>query len=415
MIRCALLLACLVLALAGSAVAKVPEGFEDSRIAGFDGAMALAFTPDGRLLIAGRTGHLHVFRNGKLMPQPALDIKDRVCWNAERGMTGVAVDPRFAANGHIYLYYTYDKHHTGSEGSCPAKTRNTPVNRVSRFTLGSDNVVDPASERVLLDNIPSYSGNHNAGDLGFGHDGYLYVSVGDGGCDYTGNSGCYDKNDAARDQNVLLGKVLRITRTGGIPPDNPFLGPNSARCGLKGRTEPGMRCRETYAWGLRNPFRFDFDPAARGTRLFINDTGEQGFEEVNLGRPGADYGWNLREGPCRKNDKAVCGRPPRGMTNPVFAYAHRDGCGAISGGAFVPPGAWTERYRGGYLFGDYKCGEIRLLQSGSRHAIDFASREGPVIDLVFGPDDDGAPGPLLHDVEHESQRLGRAQDHDSGR
>jgi hypothetical protein len=258
-------------------------------------------------------------------------------------------------------------------------------------------VVDPRSERVLIDDIPSYSGNHNAGDLGFGKDGYLYVSVGDGGCDYAGDSGCFNENDAARDENVLLGKILRITRSGGIPPDNPFRGPRSATCALTGRTQPGRRCRETYAQGLRNPFRFAFDPAARTTRFFINDTGEQGWEEVDLGRPGADYGWNVREGHCRTGDqtdggtgrRVACGRAPRGLTNPIFDYSHKDGCGAISGGAFVPPGFWPERFRGGYLFGDYKCGKIMLRRPGAARAVDFASREAPVIDLVFGPYDGG--------------------------
>ena len=102
-----------------------------------------------------------------------------------------------------------------------------PVNRVARFTLRDDNVIDPASEAVLLDNIPSPGGGHNAGDLGFGKDGYLYVSVGDGYCDYAGDSGCAANNDAARDRHVLLGKILRITPSGGIPADNPGAAPTA--------------------------------------------------------------------------------------------------------------------------------------------------------------------------------------------
>jgi hypothetical protein len=135
---------------------------------------------------------------------------------------------------------------------------------------------------------------------------------------------------------------------------------------------------------LRNPFRFAFDPSARGTRFFINDTGEQAWEEIDLGRPGADYGWNVREGPCRINS-SNCGDPPEGMTNPIFAYPHRHGCGAISGGAFVPPGVWPAAYRDGYLFADYKCGHIRLWKPGSSHSSAFASGGSPVIDMIFGP------------------------------
>ncbi|MBA2490711.1 MAG: PQQ-dependent sugar dehydrogenase [Gammaproteobacteria bacterium] len=95
-----------------------------------------------------------------------------------------------------------------------------------------------------------------------------------------------------------MGKILRITRDGGIPPNNPFMGANSARCALTGRTTAGKHCQETFATGLRNPFRMAFDPNAASTRFFINDVGQITWEEINLGQAGADYGWNLREGPC---------------------------------------------------------------------------------------------------------------------
>src|SRR5207253_1197619 len=109
----------------------------------------------------------------------ALDLSSQICSNSERGLLGVAVDPQFADVNHhyIYLYYTYKK--PGS--TCPTGSATDPVNRVSRFTLGSNNLVDPASEMILIDNIPSINGNHNAGDLKFGKDGYLYISVGDSG------------------------------------------------------------------------------------------------------------------------------------------------------------------------------------------------------------------------------------------
>ena len=376
------------LGLPEAAFSEVPQDFRDSRIASFDGATALAFTPDGRLLIAGRTGTLRLFQNGSLSA-PALDIKSRICWDSERGMVGVAVDPRFAANSHIYLYYTYDRFNTARAGRCERKTARTPVNRVSRFTLGSDNRVNPASEVVLIDNIPSFGGNHNGGDLGFGNDGYLYVSVGDGGCDYKGDSLCFGVNDAARDQNVLLGKILRITGDGRIPADNPFRGSGTARCAKTGQAAPGTKCRETFAWGLRNPFRFAFDPAATGTRFYINDTGDETWEEIDIGQRGADYGWNVREGPCRNGSWIDCEPPRRGMVNPVFAYQHDSGCRAISGGAFVPPAAWPSEYEGGYLFSDFGCGAIKLLKPGAETAVDFATGLPPVIDLVFGPHGSG--------------------------
>src|SRR4029077_1476553 len=114
-------------------------------------------------------------------------------------------------------YYTYKKF-----GACDDQTATEPVNRISRFTLGDDDTVDPASEVVLVDNIPSVAGIHNAGSLHFGNDGYLYASVGDSGCDSTPGGGCYLLNSAAQNLGLLNGKILRITSSGDIPPSNPY-------------------------------------------------------------------------------------------------------------------------------------------------------------------------------------------------
>ncbi len=90
---------------------------------------------------------------------------------------------------------------------------------------------------------------------------------------------------------------------------------------------PATKCQETFAWGLRNPFRFAFDPNAAGTRFFINDVGEGAWEEIDAGQAGADYGWNVREGPCANGSETNCGPPPAGMTNPIYAYSHGEsGC-----------------------------------------------------------------------------------------
>ena len=166
-----------------------------------------------------------------------------------QGLLGVTVDPNFAANHYVYLFYTYNKF-----GSCPLDeptNPNNPVNRVSRFVMSGD-TLDPASEVVLIDNIPSH-GSHNAGDLHFGKDGYLYVSTGDGVCDYANDSGCDGQNDAARDRNVLLGKILRITRNGGIPKTNP----------LRARTAPAATCtgRTDRRQGLPGDFRYGSETA----------------------------------------------------------------------------------------------------------------------------------------------------------
>jgi hypothetical protein len=168
---------------------------------------------------------------------------------------------------------------------------------------------------------------------------------------------------------VLTGKVLRITPSGGIPADNPFHGLGTARCNLSGRTNPGMRCQETFAWGLRNPFRIAFDPNAAGTRFYIDDVGQSTWEEIDEGAAGADYGWNVREGHCANGSTTSCGAPPAGMTNPVFDYGRSDGCGSITGGAFVPAGVWPAPHGSGralYYTTDAGGGAVRrIVYTGS--------------------------------------------------
>ncbi len=373
------------IATAPAAAATLPAGFEDQLVAKVSGPTAIAFTPDGRILVTSHFGTLHVIQGGSLVSTPAINLSAKVCADKERGLLGVAVDPAFASNHAIYLYYTYKKF-----GSCPYDTTGVPVNRVSKFILPNSNVIDPASETVLIDNVPNEDGIHNAGDLAFGKDGNLYISIGDGGCDYAFNSGCGSQNDAARDQNILLGKILRITPSGDIPASNPFQGAGTARCALTGMTDPGKKCQETFAWGLRNPFRMAFDPNASGTKFFINDVGQSTWEEIDLGQAGADYGWNVREGPCARGSRTDCGPPPAGMTNPVYAYDHNTGCTSVIGGAFVPNGVWPAAFDNTYMFGDFVCGKIIRLTpatGGGFTATDFVTGLGTnsITTLKFGP------------------------------
>ena len=305
-------------------------------------------------------------------------------------MVGVTVDPEFTANHYIYLFYSFKKF-----DECDRQTDQSAVSRVSRFVLADTNTVDAATETVLIDNVPSFGIMHVAGDLQFGKDGLLYIAIGDGACDYMQDSDCYGENDASRDKNVLLGKILRITRDGDIPADNPWQGNGTARCNTEGRTEPGLRCQETFAWGLRNPFRMAFDPNADTTRFYINDVGENDWEEIDVGQRGADYGWNLREGECLVTKPQACNDPlPPGMTPPIFTYDHITACGAITGGAFVPHGVWPAPYDGAYLFGDYRCGQIfRLDQSTdepwSAEPLMFGAGLLSAVDMRFGPAPDG--------------------------
>ena len=178
---------------------------------------------------------------------------------------------------------------------------------------------------------------------------------------------------------MLIGKILRITTDGNIPATNPFQGPGTSRCNVTGSTTPGNVCQETFAWGLRNPFRIAFDPNSSGNRFYINDVGQGTWEEIDAAQAGADYGWNVREGFCATGSTTDCGPPPAGMTNPIFAYPHVNGCDAITAGAFVPDGVWPGAYDGSYLFADYLCGKIfRLVPAagGAFTATDFATDLG---------------------------------------
>lgn len=371
-----------------SGQADLLSQFEDTLVANVGSPTALAFTPDGQLLIATQPGQLRVLQNGALRSTPVLDLASRLCTNGERGLLGVAVDPGFVTNGYIYLFYTFDEAGTGT---CARSIKGSAVHRVSRFTM-SGNTASLSSERILINNIPSPFGNHSSGDLQIGKDGLLYISVGDGNCDYRGDSGCGGENDASRDKHTLLGKVLRITKTGGIPSGNPYQSADSARCN-NGNISPGKVCQETYASGLRNPFRMAFDPNASSTRFYINDVGQNVWEEINLGQSGADYGWNLREGRCKNGSSSDCGTPA-GLTNPIFSYQHTStgtfgSCASITGGAFVPSGIWPSSFIGSYLFSDYVCGKIfKLTKTGDGYSASvFASGLGSssAVHLAFGP------------------------------
>jgi glucose/arabinose dehydrogenase len=366
-----------------SAASGLPAGFEVRSVGRFLAPTAMVFTPDGRLVVTTQLGLVRIFdRAGHLLRKPALDFSGRVCTQRERGMSGITVDPDFGRNHYVYIYYTFKKY-----GRCVGSRR--PVNRLSRFVLRENDTIDPASETPLLDNIPSFGATHNAGDVHFGKDRYIYVGVGDGGRDYARRSDSSAENAAARDLNALLGKIVRITRSGGVPAGNPFRGPGTATCALQGVVRPSLRCREIYAWGIRNPWRLAFDPNAPGTRFFFNDVGEYAWEEIDEGHRGADYGWNVREGFCPRDRHVRCTPAPRSMTDPVYAYAHRGGCGAITGGAFVPDGVWPARFRGVYLFGDFNCGKIFLLKlsGGQVRSALFDSRFDPgLVSMTFGPD-----------------------------
>jgi glucose/arabinose dehydrogenase len=378
------LLACLAaivaLLVAAPIAGALPPGFTDQVVARIK-ASELAWTPDGRMLIGTKEGQVRVFKAGSLLPTPALDLSSRMCTNDERGLQGLAVHPNFTVNRHIYLYYLFNKFRQCTTTGGPA------VNRLSRFVLGDDDRIDPSSETVLYESQQVGNGIHNGGNTVFGRDGNLYVTTGDGGSSGTAR--------LAQDPGALLGKVLRLTDTGGIPSDNPFTGPDSARCNAGGRVPAGFaKCQEVYAMGFRNPFRGAVDPNAAGTRLFVNDVGAHTWEEVNDIVPNGNYGWPDREGPCGRDldSGPSCVAPPPGITNPLHSYHQQPpNGGAITGAAFVPNGVWPPEYTGAYLYAEYVFGKIFMLlpkPGGGVIGSEFAQAT-LVTTLRFGPSGDG--------------------------
>ena len=326
----------LVLAPASARAAKLPPEFVENRYAsGFAAPTAMAFSPDGRLFVCEQRGQLRVVKDGALLPTPFVSLS--VDASGERGLLGVAFDPDFVSNGFVYLYYTATTPHLH--------------NRVSRFTASGDTAV-PGSETILLELDPlSGARNHNGGALHFGADGKLYVAVGDNA-----------RGSNSQSLQNLLGKILRINKDGSIPADNPFaadaLGVN----------------RAIWALGLRNPFTFAFQPGTG--RMHINDVGQQTWEEINAGAPGANYGWPATEGPT--ND-------PR-FTGPIHAYGHgtgpRTGC-AITGGTFYNPATrqFPTDYVGKYFYSDFCTGWIRTLDVVTHQTAGFATGAGSPVDL----------------------------------
>jgi glucose/arabinose dehydrogenase len=372
-------------------VAALPTGFVDTSLRVVSKPTAITFTPDNRMLVTSQPGKLLIFdQNGNYLNASAIDLTARVCDNIERGLVGVAVDPNFASNNYIYLFYTFDKFDTKNtaDPDCPTKSSLDPVNRVSRFTLPANNTINPNSEVVIVDNLASTGGFHNSGNLEFGPDGYLYISAGEASIAIR-----------AQQNYNLAGKILRVATDGTPAPGNMYSNdPNGRRCGDPAGIPAGSGpCKEIFAFGLRNPFRFAFKPGT--STFYINDVGWDSYEEISVGQAGANYGWPCREGahPYPGTVLSVCSPLPPNMVDPIFEYRHGvtytvpntsvNNCNAVTGGAFVPNGLWPG-YDDVYLFSDYVCSHIFALRpngSGGFVAEDFAAVPPGPTDLIFGP------------------------------
>jgi glucose/arabinose dehydrogenase len=291
------------------------------RVAELQQPVAMAVRPGDRALyVAEQTGAVRALRGGQTTP--VVDLSDQVTAGGEQGLLGLAFSPdgRF-----LYLNYT----DTGGDS------------RIAELTMRGRQA-DRGSLRQLLRIEDPYP-NHNGGQLAFGPDRLLYIAFGDGG-------GGGDPLGSGQSLDTLLGKILRIDPrpAGGrpyrVPPDNPFVGRGGAR-------------PEIWSYGLRNPWRFSFDPATGD--MWIGDVGQNAWEEIDhepAGTGGRNYGWNRLEG-----RHAFDGERPAGAVDPVIEYGREDGaCTVIGGGVY-----WGRRIpglRGAYLYGDYCAGWVRAAR-----------------------------------------------------
>lgn len=277
-----------------------PVGSYDLQLVtdGLTAPLVVTEPPDGthRLFVADEVGKIWILNpDGTKMPQPFIDISSKMVTLSptydERGLLGFAFHPDYKTNGKFYLFYTAPPRPGGPE---PGVSWDN-LTRISEFKVSSDpNKADMGSERVILEEDHPQL-NHDGGTIAFGPDGYLYISIGDGGgagdIDPGHVDDWYKVNAGGNGQDIthnLMGNVLRIDVNStwgkmnyGIPADNPFVGTDARP--------------EIYAYGFRNPYRFSFD-MGDDHKLYLGDAGQSLYEEIDIVKKGGNYGWNVKEG-----------------------------------------------------------------------------------------------------------------------
>src|SRR3989338_4837929 len=292
---------------ASPAKAALPANFQATQVVGtgLNGPSGFGIAPDGRIFILERTGAIKIYKNGQLLPQEFANLPSAN--SGDRGLIGIAFDPNFAQNHFVYFYYT-------SSGDL--------LNRLVRFDASGD-IGTNGPVLVYKTQTPSEF-LHVGGTVAFGPDGKLYLAVGDNG---------YPPN--AQDLSNAHGKILRLNRDGSIPGDNPFYG------------QPG-KLGEIWAYGFRNPWRFQFDSGTG--KLYGGEVGESSFEEINEIVRGQNYGWPICEG--------YCGNP--NFKEPLHAYSHGGfSSSAITAGPVYRGNSFPNEYQGNFFFGDYGQGFIK--------------------------------------------------------
>ncbi|MCG6155962.1 family 16 glycoside hydrolase [Rubinisphaera margarita] len=320
----------------------------------------------GRMFVATQHGTIHVFPEGGKTKQTIefLDIEEQVApYTArganEEGFLGLAFHPKYKDNGKFYVYYT------------SAEKAHTSV--VSEFSVSKTdpNKADPKSERVLW-TLEQPFANHNGGTIEFGHDGYLYIGLGDGGS-------ANDPFDNGQDKSTLLGSLLRIDVDSksddlayGIPKDNPF----ASKDGQK----------EIYAYGFRNIWRFSFDRETGD--LWLGDVGQNLWEEIDVVEKGKNYGWNRYEGTHPFGNRSMEDADNAEM--PVWEYDHQVGKSITSG--YVYRGPSVKDLTGKFVYADYVTGKLWALDydvANKKLNGNYSIESDKMPVLTFGEDEDG--------------------------
>ncbi|RWY54364.1 glucose dehydrogenase [Mucilaginibacter gilvus] len=302
---------------------------------GLHSPTSVTFPGNGDVWVTEQTGFIRVIKNGKLLTDPLLDLRSKMIkvngGYEERGLLSIALHPKFKFNKKFYVFY-----------SAPATAGLDHKGVVAEYQLTAKGTVDPNSGRVIL-SIDEPEGNHNGGCIQFGHDGYLYISSGDGG----GQGDKHGEFGNGQNMNTWLGKILRVninTKAGYlVPKSNPFVG----KIGYK---------PEIWAYGFRNPYRFSFDKLTG--QLFAGDVGQDLWEEVNIIKKGANYGWKIVEGTHCYSPATGC--DIKGITMPITEYSHKEGISVIGG--YVYNGVQLPALKGKYLFADW-IGQVYYLKN----------------------------------------------------
>jgi glucose/arabinose dehydrogenase len=366
---------------------------------GLASPVGLVESPDnsGRLFVVDQTGQIYIIKNGTRIGETFLNIQSKLVARSgnqdERGLLGLAFHPQYSSNGRFYVFYSAPLREGAPEGW-------DHTNYVAEYTV-SDNadVANVNSESIILV-MDHPQANHNAGMIAFGPDGYLYISTGDGGGGNDNGVGhtddWYPDNTGGNGQDItqnLLGSILRIDVNNessyDIPPDNPFV------------NNDGLD--EIYAFGLRNPYRFCFDPEGN---VILADAGQELYEEIDLIEKGGNYGWNVKEGAhCFSTTDPDS--PPstcpvedvdgNALIDPVIEFTNSrtssNGLGNVSIGGYVYQGDKLPFLSGYYLFG-----VLAQDPEGANGAVFAAVRSGTTWDYTkvsFSNQDNGELNKLL--------------------